>query len=94
MLGGDFFGKIVYTNKEKCEQCSACLQVCPTKSIAFGEGKGEVIAESCLSCGFCIKACVKGAKEYKSSADEVKKILKGTAQKAVVLAPSYVCYIG
>ena len=82
--------KVVYTNKDKCEQCSACLQVCPTKSISFGEGKSEIIAESCLNCGSCIKSCVKGAKEYKRSVDETKNILKSTSKKAIVLAPSYV----
>lgn len=80
---------IVYTDKDKCEACSACLQACHTKSIKIINGKSEIIPESCLNCGLCIKACSKDAKQYKKSADDVGRMLK-SKKTAIVLAPSYV----
>lgn len=80
---------IVYTDKERCKECSACLQVCGTKSIRMQDGKAEVIQESCLNCGLCIGVCSKQAKQYKSSIDSVRKLLAGQ-NCAAVLAPSYV----
>lgn len=80
---------VVFTDKEKCEACSACLRVCRTKSIKIKDGKSEIIKESCLNCGACIKVCSKGAKKYQSSIENVEKLLK-TRETALVLAPSYV----
>ena len=42
---------IVYTDKEKCRECVACLQVCEVKSISFGDGKPDIIPEGCIDCG-------------------------------------------
>ncbi|MBM7855681.1 Na+-translocating ferredoxin:NAD+ oxidoreductase RNF subunit RnfB [Desulfohalotomaculum tongense] len=80
---------IVYTEKEKCKECSACLQVCETKSIAFNNGVGEVIKESCINCGLCTTVCSKGAKKYIKGVENVKQLLKRD-RCAIVLAPSYV----
>ncbi|MEW6697364.1 MAG: [Fe-Fe] hydrogenase large subunit C-terminal domain-containing protein [Bacillota bacterium] len=82
-------GNVIFTEKEKCTECSACLQVCETKSIKFENGKAEIIKDSCLNCGLCIKACSKGAKSYHRSLEKVRKLVasKGCA---LVLAPSYV----
>jgi len=80
---------IVYTDKDKCEACSACLRMCRTKSIKIKDGKSEIIRESCLNCGACIKACSKGAKRYISSIENTWRLLE-TGAAALVLAPSYV----
>ena len=80
---------IVYTDKERCQACSACLRVCRSKSIIIKDGKSEIIKESCLNCGACLTACSKSAKRYQTGLDSVGKILeKGKA--ALILAPSYV----
>ncbi|MCD5406879.1 MAG: methyl-accepting chemotaxis protein [Desulfotomaculum sp.] len=80
---------IVYTNKEKCQQCSACLQVCEVKAIAFKDGKSSIIPESCLNCGLCIPVCSRHAKEYQNNITAVKLLLKNAAA-AIILAPSYI----
>lgn len=80
---------VVFTDKDKCEACSACLRVCRTKSIMIKDGKSEIIKESCLNCGACIKVCSKGAKTYRASIERVENILKNK-KAALVLAPSYV----
>ncbi|SHG97591.1 [Fe-Fe] hydrogenase large subunit C-terminal domain-containing protein [Desulforamulus hydrothermalis] len=81
--------QVVYTDKERCRLCSACLQVCHTKSIKTDQGKAEIIADSCLSCGLCIGVCSKGAKRYLDSTQAVQQLL-AARQCALVLAPSYV----
>jgi signal transduction histidine kinase/Pyruvate/2-oxoacid:ferredoxin oxidoreductase delta subunit len=80
---------IVYTDREKCEACSACLRACRTKSIKIQDGKSEIIKESCLNCGACIKVCSKGAKKYKDSIENVRSII-AQQRTAIILAPSYV----
>lgn len=82
-------GNVIFAEKEKCTECSACLQVCETKSIRFENGKAEIIKDSCLNCGLCIKVCSKGAKSYLRSLERVRNLV---ARKggALVLAPSYV----
>ena len=80
---------VVHTNQEKCQQCSACLQVCEVKSIAFKDGNASIIQKSCLSCGLCIVTCSRQANEYKDSITAVKPLLKN-AVSAIILAPSYI----
>lgn len=69
----------IFTNPEKCTQCSACLQVCEAKAIAFKDGKASIIAESCLYCGLCVAVCVKGAKEFTKNLPAVRQLLKKKA---------------
>ncbi|SHK00488.1 [Fe-Fe] hydrogenase large subunit C-terminal domain-containing protein [Desulforamulus aeronauticus] len=80
---------IVYTDKERCRECSACLQVCATKSIKIKDSKAEIIQDSCLNCGLCMGVCSKKAKQYRKSVNNVRQLLLDR-NCAVVLAPSYI----
>lgn len=80
---------IVFTDVDKCQACSACLQVCETKSIRFTNEKSQIIKESCLNCGLCIQTCSKGAKKYKSSLETTQELIASN-NSAIILAPSYV----
>lgn len=80
---------IVFTDVDKCQACSACLQVCETKSIGFTDEKSQIIKESCLNCGLCIQTCSKGAKKYKSSLETTQQLIASN-DTAIILAPSYV----
>lgn len=80
---------IVYTDKERCQACSACLQVCETKSIGYMGDKSEIIKDSCLNCGLCIGSCSKGAKKYRNSLEATAQLIKAQPT-ALILAPSYV----
>ncbi|GAB6179668.1 hypothetical protein JCM14036_09870 [Desulfotomaculum defluvii] len=80
---------IVYTDKELCQACSACLRVCRTKSIKVQDGKSEIIKESCIACGACVKICSKNAKKYRTSIENAEQI-KSQRVTAIILAPSYV----
>lgn len=80
---------IVYTDKDKCKACSACLRVCQTKSIKLFDDKAEIIEESCLNCGLCTTVCSRGAKKYRDSIQDVENLLQNR-RTALILAPSYV----
>ncbi|MDD2422179.1 MAG: response regulator [Heliobacteriaceae bacterium] len=81
--------RIVCTNQERCKACSACLRVCQTKSIRIVDFKADIIEKSCLSCGLCVSACSKRAKQYWQSVPGVEQLLQ-SGRTALVLAPSYV----
>ena len=54
----DFFGgKTAHIDREKCQQCDECLQVCRFKAIE----NYTVDHVLCEGCGVCAKACPEGA---------------------------------
>jgi len=57
---------IVYTDRDKCKECYACIRLCPAKAIRVREGLAEVIKERCVACGNCIQICVPQAKQAES----------------------------
>ncbi len=53
-------GKLIW-DKEKCELCYQCMEICPLESIEF---KNEVFTyneEDCWRCGRCTRVCPSGA---------------------------------
>lgn len=55
----------VTINRETCNDCNRCIDVCPTfsldqESVARGETR-----ISCCKCGKCVDLCTKGAAEYR-----------------------------
>lgn len=52
--------QIKLAEKDKCTGCSACADICPTNSITLRtEGLHDfpVIADTCIQCGKCMRAC-------------------------------------
>lgn len=60
------WGRIVI-DSEKCTQCSACAEVCPTLAIRYFEDAEQASAEigfneqRCVQCGICASACPEDA---------------------------------
>jgi iron only hydrogenase large subunit-like protein len=79
----------VYTVSDTCKKCYACVRSCPTKAIQVKGGQAEIIEEFCISCGWCVTACSQGAKRVRSSLEEVRALLAGTARTYALLAPSF-----
>ncbi len=46
---------IVYTEKEKCKGCYACIRGCPSKAIKVEQGQAQVIKERCIACGRAVE---------------------------------------
>ena len=55
-----FRGRIEIDN-EKCKQCNACVEVCPTNAYTWIEDKGKRYLQldhaKCVFCGMCEEAC-------------------------------------
>ena len=55
--------KIISVCAEKCQNCHACISVCPSKICNDGSGDHVSINdELCIGCGQCLKACTWGAR--------------------------------
>ncbi len=63
---GAAWGRIVI-DPDKCTQCSACAEVCPTLAIRYFEDADQASAEigfneqRCVQCGICAGACPEDA---------------------------------
>lgn len=80
---------IVYTAREKCKGCFACVRDCPAKAIKVEEGLAQVIKERCIACGNCLKVCATGAKRVESDIGLVWQLLSGSVPVVAVLSPSF-----
>jgi len=48
-------------DKDKCQGCGACLNVCPVGAISFIEGIAHIDKGKCINCGRCESVCPTGA---------------------------------
>ena len=53
--------KFYYTISDDCVACGACVEACPVKAIAEGDGKYEIDPKVCIDCGSCSSVCPTGA---------------------------------
>ncbi|MBN2050933.1 MAG: 4Fe-4S binding protein [Spirochaetales bacterium] len=81
----------VYTVGEVCKKCYSCVRACPTKAIEVHEGQADIIADLCISCGYCVEMCSQGAKKIRSSVDQVRHLLSSSSPEPcyAMLAPSF-----
>ncbi len=47
----------ILVNPRLCDQCGACVGICPADCITLDEYTLEIIGPDCIKCGFCIPAC-------------------------------------
>lgn len=47
----------VVVDAAKCVGCEACLQVCPSETLAMVDGKAVVTGEESIGCGHCAAVC-------------------------------------
>ncbi len=66
---------IIYTEKDKCKSCYACIRSCPVKAIKVEDRLAQVIRERCIVCGNCLEVCVTGAKKVESDTSLVWQLL-------------------
>lgn len=80
---------IVYTDREKCKGCYACIRACPCKAIKVEEGLAQVIKERCIACGTCLQVCVPKAKQVESDIGVVWQLLTQHPNVIAVLSSSF-----
>jgi signal transduction histidine kinase/iron only hydrogenase large subunit-like protein len=78
---------VVFTLKERCKRCYACVRGCPVRAIKVREGRAEIIHDQCISCGTCIRLCAQEAKQYENSIGIVWDLL-GNHEVIAVLDPA------
>ncbi len=49
-------------DKDKCDACGSCVEVCPVEAIAIND-KATVNEDKCIDCGTCVDECPNGAIE-------------------------------
>lgn len=54
----------VRVDKDKCNQCAACVGECPTFSITEETLAKHKVSISCTRCGRCMEVCPRGAIQY------------------------------
>lgn len=80
---------IVYTDREKCKGCYACIRICPCKAIKVEEGLAQVIKERCIACGTCLQVCAPKAKQVESDIGTVWQLLTQYPNVIAVLSSSF-----
>lgn len=43
-------------NKEKCNGCGACVEICPVDAIKIKDEKA-IVSDDCVECGQCVEQC-------------------------------------
>lgn len=80
---------IVYTERDKCMGCYACIRNCPAKAIRIREGLAEIIKEHCIDCGYCVSVCVTEAKQVESDVEPVWQMLSKSRNVIAILSSSF-----
>jgi nitroreductase/NAD-dependent dihydropyrimidine dehydrogenase PreA subunit len=52
---------LTHIEESLCNGCGACVEVCPSDTLAMVEGKARVVGETSLQCGHCAAVCPTGA---------------------------------
>jgi two-component system NtrC family sensor kinase len=80
---------IIYTERERCTGCYACIRNCPAKAIRIREGLAEIIKERCIDCANCVSVCVSKAKQAESDVELVWQLLAQHDNVIAVLSSSF-----
>jgi class 3 adenylate cyclase/ferredoxin len=82
---------LINVDKDKCNNCHACISICPVKACIDGSGNRiDIIHSRCLGCGRCITVCHRGARSVSDDTDVFFDDLKNNVPIVVIVAPSAV----
>lgn len=84
-------GNLIW-DKEKCDLCLQCIEVCPLDSIKFENELFSYDNEGCYRCGRCVEVCSSGAlsltlddERFIRSLAEAAKVVLSTFQPGKVI---------
>ncbi|MDR2803840.1 MAG: methyl-accepting chemotaxis protein [Treponema sp.] len=80
---------LIIVDKEKCNNCHACISACPMKVCIDGSGdKISVVDRLCIGCGHCIPACKQGARAYVDDTEQFFSDLADGKEIVAIVAPA------
>lgn len=81
--------KIIDVDATKCQNCHACISVCPSKFCNDGSGDHVTInPDLCIGCGQCIHACTWGARTIVDDTERFFSDLRSGVPTVTVVAPA------
>lgn len=61
------FSGTIKVDKEKCDGCGECVDVCPSNVYEINEGKAmPANAQECIECCACVEVCPQNAITHSS----------------------------
>ena len=83
----------LYASADKCRDCRACLNACPTQAMRVRGGRPSVLEHLCIDCARCIAACSSQALAMR---DEVSSLdaLSGKEEMVLVVPPALLAGCG
>jgi diguanylate cyclase (GGDEF)-like protein len=73
-----------------CTTCWSCVRNCPARAIAVVEGRTQIIAERCVSCGQCVTVCSQSGYNIRDDVPVVRDLLASNRPVVAVLASEHV----
>lgn len=81
--------KIIDVDREKCQNCHACISACPSKFCNDGSGDHVKINDDlCIGCGQCLTACTWGARTIVDDTESFFADLQRGVPMVTVVAPA------
>ena len=49
---------VITIDKEKCDGCESCVDVCPAEVLEMADGKAKFVnQDDCMGCESCVETC-------------------------------------
>ncbi len=80
--------------KARCKDCYKCVRVCPVKAIHVKSEHAMYVADECILCGQCLKACPQNTIVYLSDMEKVKAFIQANETVIASLDPAYLGIFG
>ncbi len=81
--------KVIAVDPAKCNNCHACISVCPVKFCNDGSGDYVKVDDNmCIGCGACLSACTHGARRVVDDMDRFLADIRSGTPMVAIAAPA------